>query len=50
MDLKCVGTDGPVGEVADAVGKVVPEEIMDTCVCYPSTNEGGMMDDHYEDS
>ena len=50
MDLKCVGTDGPVGEVADAVGKVVPEEIMDTCGCYPSTNEGGMMDDHYEDS
>ena len=40
------GTDGPVGEVADAVGKVVPEEIMDTCGCYPSTNEGGMMDDH----
>ena len=40
------GTDGPVGEVADAVGKVVPEEIMDTCGCYPNTNEGGMMDDH----
>ena len=43
------GTDGPVGEVADAVGKVVPEEIMDTCGCYPSTNEGDMMDDQKKD-